>query len=373
METRGTVPGSALAPEELVGLTGHPGPYATAYLCTESAVDNAAQRAEQRWKPLRQDLIEQGAPEDMVGAIDPLVADAHLRGEGLAVVVPAEGDAFFEHLPDPPRQDLVRWGPLPALGPLLESRQRRVPYVLARVDRQGADLVAVHRQGPEVAVDRVEVQGEDHPIHRAKPGGWSQRRYQERVEDTWEENAEQVAAALVRLVERIDARLVLVAGDVRALQLLQDSLPEPVRAMVRTVDGSRATDGSEEITESEAARLLATANAEDTRQLLEKLKEERGQHDRAADGLQETAAAVSEARASVVLVPEEVEGATLWFGPEPVPVATSAQGLTDLGGSDPQEGPAPDVLIRAALGTGAGVRIVPAHAIPGKVGAILRW
>jgi hypothetical protein len=45
-----------------------------------------------------------------------------------------------------------------------------------------------------------------------------------------------------------------------------------------------------------------------------------------------------------------------------------------MGVDDPQEGRLVDVLIRAAFGTGAGVRIVPAGG-PGKdgVGAILRF
>lgn len=125
-------------------------------------------------------------------------------------------------------------------------------------------------------------------------------------------------------------------------------------------------------------RLLATEVASGTTELLRKLKEERGQDDRAAAGLAATAAAVSEARAAVVLVPEEVEGATLWYGSQPVPVATSRQALIDIGGEDPKEGPASEVLIRAALGTGAGIRIVPhppfpRASVPSCAGEELRW
>ena len=51
----------------------------------------------------------------------------------------------------------------------------------------------------------------------------------------------------------------------------------------------------------------------------------------------------------------------------------ACQAVIDLGGDEPQEGSAVDVLIRAALGTGAAVRVVPAQALPEQVGAILRW
>ena len=373
MESRGGVPGSIVAPEEVAALLARPGPFATVYLCTEAGIDNAAQRSVGRWKPLRAELLDLGAPEDVVAAVDPFVPDAHLEGDGLAVIVPAEGDPYVEHLPEPPPRDEVRWGPLPTLTPLLASRQRRVPHVLAAVDRKGADLTAVRIEGPGVEVEDVEVKGDDHPIHRAKPGGWSQRRYQQRVFATWEDNADEVAAEVARLVKRVDARLVLVAGDTRAVKLLRESLPDDVAELVREVEGSRADDGSDALSEHDVRRLLATEVAAGTAELLQKMKEERGQDDRAADGLAATAAAVSEARAAAVLVPEDVGGATLWYGSEPVPVASSRQALTDLGGDEPGEGPANEVLIRAALGTGAGIRIVPANALPEGVGAILRW
>ncbi len=369
METSGSVPGSAVAPDEIVDLVQRPGPFASAYLCTLSEIDNAAQRTEQRWKPLRADLLVQGAPDEVVAAIDPAVADAHLRGDGLAVLVPAGGAPHVEHLPEAPERDVVRWAPLPLLAPLLERHQRSVPHVVVLIDRLGADLRAVRREGPDV---ETTLDGDDHPIHRAKPGGWSQRRYQERAENTWEENAGAVADAVVRLVERTGAELVLVAGDVRAVQLLRESLPDQVASMVREVGGTRAADGTD-IDDSEIRTWVDTAVAEDTRQLLAKLREERGQRDRAADGLEATMAALSEARVAVLLVPEELDVPSLWFGSGPVPVAGSRQALADLGADGPQEGPAVDVLIRAALGTGAAVRIVPSAALPERVAALLRW
>ena len=121
------------------------------------------------------------------------------------------------------------------------------------------------------------MKGGDHPIHKAQPGGWSQRRHQQRVDATWEQNADEVAAEVVRLAERIDARLVLVTGDVRAVKLLSGSLPDEVRALVREVEGSRADDGSELVREDEVDRCLATAVAAETADALQKLKEERGQ------------------------------------------------------------------------------------------------
>jgi hypothetical protein len=45
-----------------------------------------------------------------------------------------------------------------------------------------------------------------------------------------------------------------------------------------------------------------------------------------------------------------------------------------MGVDEPQEARLVDVAVRAALGTGAGVRILPDGDVPtGRLGAILRW
>lgn len=121
------------------------------------------------------------------------------------------------------------------------------------------------------------MKGDDHPIHKAQAGGWSQRRNQQRVDATWEVNADEVAAEVACLVKRVDARLVLVAGDRRAVTLLCDSLPADIRELVREVEGSRAENGSDPLSEHDVRRLLATEVAANTTELVQKLKEERGQ------------------------------------------------------------------------------------------------
>lgn len=77
----------------------------------------------------------------------------------------------------------------------------------------------------------------------------------------------------------------------------------------------------------------------------------------------------------VLLLHDDPEdGRMAWFGPEPVHVATSPEDLRAMGVDDPQRGRLGDVLVRAALGTGAGVRILPdAQDLTDGVGAVLRW
>src|SRR5207253_1579450 len=120
---------AAIADPSLTELVSREGPFLTVYLTTEAGIDNAAQRSAQRWKSLRTSLENDGVPGSVLNAVDPLVADAHLHGECLGVVL-AGDHLHVEHLPDPPKQDVGIWRELPALAPLLEWRQSWPAHVV---------------------------------------------------------------------------------------------------------------------------------------------------------------------------------------------------------------------------------------------------
>lgn len=364
MESAGTTPNVAVNGAELLSLFEGPRPVATVYLTTEAEIENAAQRSEQHWKTLRRAMSDGEVPESVLERIDGLVSDAHLEGQTLAVVASEAGIRTVDHFPEPPATDAFRWGPLPWVGPIVERRQGAVPHLVVTIDRTGADIV-LFRPGRD-DIERTVSGPDDAPVARSKPGGWSQRRYQQRAENTWQENASNVADEIVKLVEPSGARLVLVAGDVRAVQLLTDALPPQVAELVQVVEG----DPSEE-----AVRAVDTLVASDTVTLLDKFKEEKGQLDRAANGVAATITALNQAQVEVLLVHADPDDErTVWCGPDPVPVALDPTDLKDLGVDSPFEAPLVEGLIRAAAGTGAGVRIIPrAAAVDAGVGAILRW
>lgn len=372
MDHTGVTPAVAISAPDLAEVALGDGPFLSLYLTTEASVENAAQRSELRWKDLRRDLKGQGVDDAVLAEVDPLVADAHLKGECLVVIGNKHGLAHVSHEPDPPARDVGRWGPLPMIGPLLEWRQSQVPHVVAVVDRKGADLFVFHPGGSD---DHVEVVGDDDPIHKAKPGGWSQSRYQRRAENTWEANAHEVAGALTEVVDKEQPRLVAVAGDVRAVELLKEALPKRVHHLVQDISGSRAVDGSVDAVVEDVTRAVATVVAADTKALLAKFKEERGQADRAVEGPADTLAALSRSQVEVLLVHADPDDTrTAWFGGDAVPVAERSPDLTDLGVENAAEGPLVDVALRAALGTGAGIRVIPGAGGPsGGIGAILRW
>lgn len=372
METSGAVPRGAVDAPELAEIIRKKGPFLTAYVTTDAEIENASQQSQAHWKALRAELESAGAPSSVLDEVDGLVPDAHLEGQCLAVVADADGVVHVEHEPDVPHHDLGRWAALPSLVPLLEWRQRNPAHVVVLADRTGADLFAFRRAQPDL---HREAGGADGPIRKVQPGGWSQRRFQQRAENMWEQNAEDVAKELVRLVERVDARVVAVAGDVRAVQLLKDSLPPEVAAILTEIDGSRSVDGSIDEVASDVVRVVDTAVAADTKELLQKYKEELGQSDRACNGPAATLAALAAAQVAVLLVHDDPDDdRTAWFGEEPNMVGTTDAEVRAFGAQEPQQGRLVDVAVRAALGTGAGVRVVPSAGGPKDgVGGILRW
>ncbi|MDQ1520558.1 MAG: hypothetical protein QOI55_1631 [Actinomycetota bacterium] len=375
MESSGPTPPGAVRAEDVPDVSRAfelPGPFLSVVLTTEGAIPQAAQRSQLLWDHLRDEAAAMGADEDTLADIDPLVPDAHRHGEALAVVAGRTGVHVVDHGLEPPRRDHARWLPLPSVSQVLTWRQARVPYLIVNADRTGADLIVIGA----TADQRVEhAGGYRGPIHKPNAGGWSQRRYQQRAENTWEHNAADVAEHVTRLVDQHDLELVLVTGEVRALELLDESLPKRVRDLVRDVEGARTGDGSVDERSPVIVRHVASAVAERTVALLRKFDEEQGQVDRAANGPAATIAALARAQVDVLLVHDDVEDARIaFFGPKPLEVATSADELIELGVDDVREGRLVDVLLRAAFGSGAGVRITPgAGPLEGGVGGLLRW
>jgi hypothetical protein len=373
METSGSNFPAALRAPDLAPVVVAPGPFATVELATEQAVENAAQIEERRWRALREALAAAGAPEAVLESIDPLIGDAHLEGNGFTIVANGDGVLLAEHHPGPPWREEARWASLPSLVPLLAHRQAAPPVVAVVADRRGADLVAFHPGTAEQT--HYQAGGGEDPLARSQPGGWSQRRYQQRAENTWEHNAKDVAEEVTRLAEGMQARLVVAAGDVRALQLLQDALPQQWVDVLRVMDGGRSEDGSLERLTDEIRPFVVEVVDEDNARILEKFREERGQRDRAVEVAAATLAALAKAQVEVLLVSDDPDDdRSAWFGPEATAVALRREDLVGLGVDAPLEGRLVDVAVRATLGTGAGVRVVPPEQVPGEgLGALLRW
>jgi Bacterial archaeo-eukaryotic release factor family 2 len=357
------------------------GPFTSVYMDTEGDVEQAADLIALRWKNLRGALLAAGVPERTVAAIDPLVEGSHLAGATLAVIAAVDGPRYAANLPEPPpRETLLRHGALPDVLPLLEAGQAAVPHVAVLTDRTGADMAA--RVADDVArTERVSGRVTPH-LHKPQAGGWSQPRFHHRAEAIWESNAQEVADALTRLVDQVRPRFVAAAGDVRALQLLQEHAPKRVRELLTVVGGEH---GALEAVFAEADKLVAATVEADNRALLDRFGEELGQaaagaDNRAVEGAAATLAALGRGQVETLLLTGLFldDERTAWFGPVPTDVGADRDALAGLGVPDPVEGRLADVAVRAALGTGAGVRVLEVagrsrHGPAEGLGALLRF
>lgn len=378
MESRGTVPAPAISAEDapaIAALFDREGPFVSVFLNTEPDVEQAAQHSMARWRNVRRELEEGGAPPAAIEAIEGLVPDAHLSGRTLAAVADASGVLLTRHGPESVATDWARVSPLPAVGPLLDWQQSSPNHALVLVDRVGADIALF--LGDDVGGDALmEVGGDENDPHlrKTKPGGWSQRRYQERAENNWDANMKAVAERLAKVSRMVDLRLVIVAGDVRAVTLLRENLPAQLGDRVCEIEGARSVDGGLVELRDDAVKLIASAVASDTVALLEKFREERGQGDRAVEGVTETMAALCEARVDTLLVHDDPsDPREAWYSLEPALVASDLQTLEAQGVEEPRMARLVDVLIRTAFRTGAKVRIVPSTVATDGVAAILRY
>jgi release factor family 2 len=373
METSEQLPHGAVEAPDLAELVRRAGPFLSVYLNTERNLANAAQRSVARWKTVRTDLPDKVVPGAVLERIDEIVTEAHLEGDGLVVIADAEEILHVEHGPALGRNDEARWGPIPRLLPIIRWRQSEPTYVVVMTDRTGADLFGFRRGSPDL---HAEVEGEHDEIRKVQAGGWSQRRYQQRAEDSWEQNAEQVAERVTRLVDQIKPVFVAVAGDVRAVALLRESLPERVGELVHVIEKEipRKLEEDDPVPEDVWA-LVQQHVRETTEALLARFEQERGQHDKAVEGVEATARALAMAQVAVLLIADGSEDdRQLWFGPDPALLAPNDQELKELGVDSPVQGPAKDVLTRAALGTGSGIRVLEdSKVVDEGVGALLRW
>ena len=340
------------------------GPFTSVYLDTEGDVEQAADRVALRWKNLRGSMLAAGVPVATVAAIDPLVEGSYMAGATLAVIAAVDGPRYAANLPDPPPRDtLLRHGALPDVVPLLAAAQAAVPHVAVLTDRTGADMAARGVADEAARAERVEGRVTPH-LHKPQAGGWSQPRFHHRAEAIWESNASEVADALARLVDQVRPRFVAAAGDVRALQLLREQAPKRVRELLCVVGGEL---GALEAVFAEADKLAAATVEADNRALLDRFAEELGQAAtgaeggaQAVEGAAATLAALARGQVATLLLTGLFldDRRTAWFGPAPTDVAADRDALVGLGVPGPVEGRLVDVAVRAALGTGAEVRVL---------------
>ncbi len=326
--------------DDLQPLLDADGPFLTLLLPAPSQHADAGERFAIRCKNAIKEIGESWPPDDLESLERELASLPHDAGASVIVIRSAGGVSHTEFIDDPVTATVFQ-GPFPRLAPLIEARQRTIAHVVVEADRAGADLSAF--DGGQVLSSET-VEGDTEYIHRGHPGGWSQRRFQQRAENTWDENADDIAEAAHALAERIDARLVAVSGPARARSMVVGALNGLVRNDAYSVESIEAGD-VDGIADA-VTRLTADIAAADAVAAIHNATDSMA----TADGFDgDIIGALDAGRVETLLVHDD-------------------------GGSDRGDSTQPNRYIARALATGADIVVVPNVAIlDDGVAAVLRW
>jgi hypothetical protein len=360
----------------------NPASFASVYLDTSGTGRGPEVRAvDIRWRDLREELSQAGVDAATLDALGEVLTGPGLIAPGTAAFGQNGTVPLAVRLPALPLREMARWARLPDLLPLLIQSPPRPPHLLVSATRAGGDVLAV-RTADDITKETVK--GTGWPIHKSKAGGWAQLEHERSTEEAWEVNAKELASAVVSAAAGAVPEAIIVAGDVRAREMLVDKLPANLASKTVIVDRELAVDSAE--LAAAAERALRELEDADCRRRLETFHNQLGAGG-ATEGLAETVAALRDGQVAEVFLSGDYladdpdtpgpawSTAPAWIGPALADMGLSEQDLRDRGLTDVARDRADAAIVRAATGTDAELFMVPAGEPPLRddIGALLRY
>jgi hypothetical protein len=358
------------------------GPFATVCADVTHTTENADTELDLRVRAVAGQLTEQGAPEAVIDAVRSRLLEGNEGGaagtlKGRAVVVASDGSVVLDQaLVDAPLREIAEWGPQPDLLPVLRQLPGRVPHVVVLADRVGADITYVGAPG-QVDEEKEEktVEGETFHMRKVRVGGWAHDHWQNNAENQWEANAARVAERIASYARRLSPRFVLIAGDVRARNILAGLASDLWKDLVVTMDeGGRAAGADREPVDRRAGELVAEHEAREIAQVVEQV-EAAGAHGLSVTGTAPVVEAMRKNQVETLLLADEPDDEKLLVGGSPLEFGVDQGDMEALGVQEAHSVPADRALLTAAVATKAGVVVLPRSAMPGDVpvAAVLRY
>lgn len=329
------------------------GPFLSIYIDTTRMDKTEAAELTARWAHVRAASAKNGAPERVLDDIeDAVLTPSEIGGRhGRAFLANSSGVLVDRVLPAPPAEDVSRWEDHPVLLPMMRVAARAVSVLLVETDRSGADFRLRGPDDPRPAGGKSDlggqssVEGSHDELHKSR-NGWRGHKFETRVEDSWERNAETVAVTLNKLVAKYRPDLVIATGDVRATALLRDAVGQEVAARLKEVPGgTRGMSLERPAFRKEVADVTDSFIRERERAVAERLRQEQARDGQSVAGASEVLQALGRG---------QVDDIVLVDGEAPTNI---------------------EQLLFAAVETDAGVQSADADMIdlPDGVGALLRW
>ena len=350
------------------------GPFASVYFEDSHDTEDAETQLDLKWRELRKQLIDQGADESVVAAVEEAVKNlrAPIGRSGRAVVAGADGVALNEHLLHPPASAVARVSELPYLVPIIEHGFDYPTYVLAAVDHTGADIT-LHRNG---GIGSETVDGGGYPVHKA--AGAENSGYgdpQQRTDEAARKNVRAVADRITELVDQTAAEAVFIVGEVRSRSDLQAELPERVadRTVALEVGARHSGHDFDEVQHAIEAEFVKRRN-EVIEHVAEQFTAEIGrQSGLAAEGLGPVTSALRQGAVETLII-GELGDATVVADEQLTTIAPTPEILSEQGAAPAKTLRADEALPYFAVSVGAALvrtdeRIAPADGIC----AVLRY
>lgn len=259
----------------------------------------------------------------------------------------------------------------PHLYHLLRLQETFPTYAALVTDANSARIFVF---GLACTLDAEEVKGKK--VHRVKVGGWSQARYQRRVNNAHQQHAKEAIERLERIVHEEKIQHVILAGEAAIIAVLKEQMPKELSEKMVDAMKIDVKAPEQEILAATLEKMReeeSRTGAEKAQRLLE-LYRGRGL---AAAGPEETLEALANGQVDELLISASLEQAR----PEQEAVdAVIAPEIPDSEGGaesdEPRQASIPDLLVTKARQTHAEVTFLEDPALLesiGGVGAFLRW
>jgi hypothetical protein len=324
-------------------------------------------------------LGSQQASEADIGALKTALVPAEGHAAPVARFVAVNnGEVVVDEIIDGLKIEAsdVECGPFPNMVALARARGGQFPYLVAEAGRDGGEVRLYHSavQGVE---ERRGVTGDPEEAHHARkvPGRYDEPKNQSSTEEIWRRNADDLAKQIDELARENYVRLIVLAGDVKARELVASKLAPAHKPLTSILEQHTRTGGADQSVFAAAVQeRIDEVLGRDVQELSERVANRSGNgRSELALGFEEVVTALQQAQADTVLVSQYQDDETL--------IALNADPW--LCGEDSDEHsesvigswPAPEVLLRATALTDATIRYVPQGVLPDGVGiaALLRW
>lgn len=350
-------------------LYNHDGPFVSLHVDVSRESEAAIKGLESRWTTMRHALADANADENVLARIGEIVRQpTGLPGAARRSIV-AAGDAV---LLDDARMGHGAWPEVTAVGPLpdvsgwVTQVDGEFPFVLVTADREGAE-VDVYRSLSLRDHERDTVEGQTLHINKVPAGDWAE--LQDHTEEVWRRNARMVAESVRAAGKEHGARLVLLAGEVRARAEIREVLTSSGSLEVVEVEaGGRAAGSSSEALWNEVNTVIGHQWERDHRHVLDRLEEQSGQGRAVARGLRDVLLALVRGQVERLVVDlAAAHDQTIAPGDYPGLALPSAALEGD-------RLPADQTLVAAGSSTDAELSVLPSSSIGGDgIAALLRW